>query len=106
MRKCSSSVRLDVRLAKPRSATRPRLLSHQLLVKWNLVALGSGMQSHQVLVLPGKPVASTSGSHSEVEHSVGVAKIILSYLTARCPEPFHAKDVPWYVATDDGVLGD
>jgi hypothetical protein len=40
---------------------------------------------------------------SEVEHSVRVAKIVLSHLTARCPELFQAKDVPWYVATDDEV---
>jgi hypothetical protein len=40
---------------------------------------------------------------SEVEHSVRVAKIVLSHLTARCPELFQGKDVPWYVATDNEV---
>lgn len=39
----------------------------------------------------------------EVEHSVRVAKIVLSHLTARPPELFQAKDVPWYVPTDDEV---
>jgi hypothetical protein len=28
---------------------------------WDFVAFGSGIQSHQVLVFPGRPVASTSG---------------------------------------------
>jgi hypothetical protein len=40
---------------------------------------------------------------SEVEHSIRVAKIVLSHLTARSPELFQAKDVPWYAATDDEV---
>jgi hypothetical protein len=31
---------------------------------WDFVALGSGTQSHQVLVFPGRPVATTSGTHS------------------------------------------
>jgi len=39
----------------------------------------------------------------EVEHSVRIAKIVLSHLTARSPELFQTKDVPWYVATDDDV---
>ena len=51
------------------SAARPSLLtpeargilSHQLLVKRDFVALGSGTHSHQVLVFSGKPVASASG---------------------------------------------
>lgn len=34
----------------------------------------------------------------EVEHSVRIAKIVLSHLTARCPELFQMKEVPWYVA--------
>ena len=37
----------------------------------------------------------------EVEHSVRIAKIILSHLTARSPDLFQMKDVPWYVATDE-----
>jgi hypothetical protein len=57
--------------------------------------------------------ASWSPTHSEglanvewereVEHSVHIAKIVLSHLTERCPEMFQMKDVPWYVATDDKV---
>jgi hypothetical protein len=37
----------------------------------------------------------------EVEHSVRIAKRVLSYLTARYPDLFQTKQVPWYVATDD-----
>jgi hypothetical protein len=39
----------------------------------------------------------------EVEHSVRVAKIVLSHLTSRCAELFQTKEVPWYVATDEEV---
>jgi hypothetical protein len=39
----------------------------------------------------------------EVEHSARVAKIVLSHLTARYPELFRVKDVPWFVATDEEV---
>jgi hypothetical protein len=39
----------------------------------------------------------------EVEHSARVAKLVLSHVTARYPELFQAKDVPWFVATDDEV---
>ena len=39
----------------------------------------------------------------EIEHSVRIAKIVLSHVTARCPEMFQMKDVPWYVAMDDEV---
>jgi hypothetical protein len=41
----------------------------------------------------------------EVEHSVRIAKIVLSHLTARSPELFQTKAVPWYVASDDEVPG-
>jgi hypothetical protein len=37
----------------------------------------------------------------EVEHSVRVAKRVLSYLTTRHPELFQSKRVPWYFATDE-----
>jgi hypothetical protein len=40
---------------------------------------------------------------TEVEHSVPIAKIVLSHLTARSPELFQTKEVPWYVATDEEV---
>jgi hypothetical protein len=39
----------------------------------------------------------------EVEHSVRIAKIVLSRLTACCPELFPMKDVPWYKPTDEEV---
>jgi hypothetical protein len=39
----------------------------------------------------------------EIEHSVRIAKVVLSRVTARCPEMFQMKDVPWYVATDEEV---
>jgi hypothetical protein len=39
----------------------------------------------------------------EVEHSVRIAKIVLSHLTSRHPDFFQTKNVAWYVATDDEV---
>ena len=39
----------------------------------------------------------------EVEHSVRVARIVLSHLTSRCPELFQTRSVPWYVATDEEI---
>ena len=39
----------------------------------------------------------------EVEHSARIAKIVLSHLTARYPELFKTKDMPWFVATDEDV---
>ncbi|RSL18659.1 hypothetical protein EDE15_4253 [Edaphobacter aggregans] len=53
------------------------------------------------------PTQSDGVSHTdwdkEVEHSVRIAKIVLSHLTSRCPELFQTKDVPWYVLSDDEV---
>jgi hypothetical protein len=53
------------------------------------------------------PTHSDGVSHAEwdkeVEHSVRIAKIVLSHLTSRCPELFQAKDVPWYIPVDDEV---
>src|ERR1700680_3951696 len=39
----------------------------------------------------------------EVDHSVRIAKVVLSHLTGRSPELFQTKQVPWYVATDEEV---
>jgi hypothetical protein len=39
----------------------------------------------------------------EVSHSVRVGRIVLSNLISRYPCMFQAKDIPWYVPTDDGV---
>lgn len=39
----------------------------------------------------------------EVEHSVRMAKAVLSHLTARFPDLFQSKDVAWYVPTDEDV---
>jgi hypothetical protein len=39
----------------------------------------------------------------EVEHSVRIAKIVLSHLTSRHPDLFQSKDVAWQVATDEEV---
>jgi hypothetical protein len=36
-------------------------LSHDFWSIWDFVAPGSGTQSHQVLVFPGRPVATSSG---------------------------------------------
>jgi hypothetical protein len=46
---------------------------------------------------------STIDLDKEVEHSIRIAKIVLSHLTSRSPELFQTKDVPWYVATDEDV---
>ncbi|MDE1161183.1 MAG: hypothetical protein PW792_04460 [Acidobacteriaceae bacterium] len=37
----------------------------------------------------------------EVEHSVRVARRVLTFLTTRYPDLFTSKQVPWYVATDE-----
>ena len=39
----------------------------------------------------------------EVEHSVRIAKSVLSHLNSRSPELFQTRSAPWYVATDDDV---
>jgi hypothetical protein len=39
----------------------------------------------------------------EVEHSVRMAKLVLSHLTGRYPELFQQKDVAWYAARDEEV---
>jgi len=39
----------------------------------------------------------------EVEHSVRIAKIVLSHLTSKHLDLFQSKDVAWYVATDQEV---
>lgn len=37
----------------------------------------------------------------EVEHSVRIARLVLSHITARYPDLFPSRQVPWYVATDE-----
>lgn len=39
----------------------------------------------------------------EVEHSVRIAKIVMSHLTSRYPELFPLKEMPWYVPGDEEV---
>jgi hypothetical protein len=39
----------------------------------------------------------------EVNHSVRIGRIVLSHLISRYPGMFQAKDVPWYIPTDNGV---
>ena len=39
----------------------------------------------------------------EVEHSVRIAKIVMSHLTGRYPELFLLKEVPWYTPGDEDV---
>jgi hypothetical protein len=46
---------------------------------------------------------SNADWEKEVEHSVRIAKTVLSHLTSRNPELFQSKDVPWYVANDEDV---
>src|ERR1700735_4938118 len=44
---------------------------------------------------------SSTEWEKEVEHSVRVAKRVLTFLTTRYPDLFQSKQVPWYVATDE-----
>jgi hypothetical protein len=44
---------------------------------------------------------SSTEWEKEVEHSVRVAKRVLTFLTTRHPDLFQSKKVPWYVANDD-----
>jgi hypothetical protein len=39
----------------------------------------------------------------EIEHSVRIARMVLSHLTARHPDMFRCRDVPWFLATDEDV---
>jgi hypothetical protein len=39
----------------------------------------------------------------EVEHSIRIAKAVLSQLTSKRSDIFQSKDVAWYVATDEEV---
>ncbi len=39
----------------------------------------------------------------EIEHSVRIARTVLSHLTTRHPELFRSREIPWYVATDEEV---
>lgn len=41
--------------------------------------------------------------NKEIEHSVRIARTLLSHLTTRHPELFRSREVPWYVATDEDV---
>jgi hypothetical protein len=48
-------------------------------------------------------VSTTSSPEwdAEVDHSIEIARMVLSRLTSKYPTLFQQKDVPWYVATDD-----
>ena len=59
-----------------------------------------GMRTNRWPATHSDGLASTEWEQ-EVEHSVRTAKRVLSYLTARYPGLFKAKQVPWYVATDE-----
>lgn len=39
----------------------------------------------------------------EIEHSVRIARTVLTHLTTRHPDLFRSRNVPWYVATDEDV---
>ena len=54
--------------------------------------------------LDSTPTASQLEWDAEVEHSVRLAKRVLSHLLAKTPGMFVHKDVPWYQATDDDVV--
>jgi hypothetical protein len=53
------------------------------------------------------PTHSDGLSHTdwskEVEHSVRIARMVLSHLTSSSPELFQMKDSPWYAPTDADV---
>src|ERR1700723_2179215 len=59
-----------------------------------------GMRTNHWPALRSDGLASPEWEQ-EVEHSVRVARRVLSYLTARHPDLFQSKQVPWYVATDE-----
>jgi hypothetical protein len=59
-----------------------------------------GMRTNRWPVLHSNGLASPEWEQ-EVEHSVRIAKRVLSYPTARRPDLFQSKQVPWYVATDE-----
>lgn len=40
---------------------------------------------------------------NEVEHSARIVKAMLTHVTARFPDLFCTRDIPWYQATDDDV---
>ncbi len=39
----------------------------------------------------------------EIEHSVRIARNVLTHLTSRHPDLFRSRKVAWYVATDEDV---
>jgi len=53
--------------------------------------------------------ATTSDVGSNVEwereasHSIRIGRFVLAHLISQYPDMFQAKDVPWYVSTDDEV---
>jgi hypothetical protein len=80
------------------------------VAKWTIKSLGPHLSSPQVSYLPFARRAGTRRTatalqnvdwEKEVEHSVRIAKIILSHVTSRHPDLFQSKDVAWYVETDE-----
>jgi hypothetical protein len=49
-----------------------RIWSHDFWSIWDFVAFGSGAQSRQILVVPGRPVASTSGISQPDYHNLSL----------------------------------
>ena len=46
---------------------------------------------------------SDSDWDKEIEYSVRIARTVLSHLTSKHPELFRAREIPWYIATDEDV---
>jgi hypothetical protein len=45
--------------------------------------------------------ASSPEWDAEVDHSIAIAKKVLSRLVSKSPSMFRQKDVPWYQASED-----
>jgi hypothetical protein len=89
---------------------RPQIGGHHREVDYQKLGPALVIASSLVLAIRTarwSPTTSDGLAHveweKEVEHSVRIAKIVLAHLTARSPELFQTKEVPWYVATDRDV---
>jgi len=94
-----TSTNIGTRVGGSRKEVDQRKLGPALLIAANLVLA--------IRTARWTPTNSDGLAHmeweKEIEHSVRMAKIVLSHLTSRYPELFQVKEVPWYVATDDNV---
>jgi hypothetical protein len=80
-----------------RSEVDPQKLGPALTITAGIIL---GMRTNRWQATHSDELASPEWEN-EVEHSVRVAKRVLSYLTVRYPDLFQTKQMPWCVATDD-----